>query len=145
MNRFFSQFGDDGRDNNLSAQALVTPDGPLTQWRRAHPDGDPVAWRKDHIDEQRNLLQRFRGGPFLIDQSSCPDSYELYDLFYRSEYEGFAAVVYRVVIHQPNAGGPGPVTNSSCSQSTPLASPRGPPSDQPVCWTASTEVGATRA
>jgi hypothetical protein len=102
-----SKLADATHDNNLTAPALVTPDGPLTRWRQAHPNGDPVAWQEEQAPN-KNLLRRFRGGPFQVDQFADSAAYDLKSRIYRCEYEGFAAVVYRVKMHLGSdiAGGP---------------------------------------
>lgn len=90
-----SKFGDHTHDNNLTAPNLVVPGGPLTQWRQAHPDGDPISWVHEHADT-KDLLRRFRGGPFFVDQFSDMKAYDLHNPVYRCQYEGFAGVMYRV-------------------------------------------------
>jgi hypothetical protein len=94
-NQPISKFGDEGYDNKLTAEILIDPGGPLTQWRRAHPNGDTVVWQKDHADTME-LLRRFRGGPFIVDQFADMDAYDLHNPIYRCEYEGFTGVMYRV-------------------------------------------------
>lgn len=95
MARFLSKLGDNGHDNNLSTAIMDDPHGPLTQWHENHPDGDPVIWQEDHAQD-KDLLHRFRGGPFLIDQSTNSASYDVYARIFRCRHEGFAGVVYRV-------------------------------------------------
>lgn len=103
MARFFSKFGDDGHDNNLTSGLLRAPAGALTKWRAAHPAGDSAVWQEDR-PQGLELLRRFRGGPFVIDQSSYLDHYTLLQPIYRCEYEGFTGVAYKVNLRLPRNG-----------------------------------------
>jgi hypothetical protein len=107
MNQPLSKFGDGGHSNNLTPDLIVGPGGELTNWRRAHPNGDPIVWQEDEA-QNKDLLRRFRGGPFQVDQFADSAAYDLRKQIYRCEYEGFTGVVYRVYMHlgSDKAGGP---------------------------------------
>jgi hypothetical protein len=90
-----SKFGDNTHDNKLTAPTLIAASGPLTQWRQAHPNGDPINWQQERATTL-DLLRRFRGGPFLVDQFSDMKAYDLHNPVYRCFYQGFNGVMYRV-------------------------------------------------
>lgn len=104
MPRFMSKLGDDGHDNNMTAALLRAPNGALTHWRTAHPNGDSVVWREDQ-PQGLELLRRFRGGPYIVDQENFLHYYTLLQPVYRCEYEGFTGVCYQVTYHLPKTGG----------------------------------------
>jgi hypothetical protein len=103
MPRFLAKLGDDGHDNNLTGALLRAPNGALTHWRTAHPNGDSAVWREDH-PQGLELLRRFRGGPYIVDQENYLNYYTLLQPVYRCEYEGFTGVVYQVTYHLPRTG-----------------------------------------
>lgn len=77
---------------------MDAPGGPLTQWHKAHPDGDPIAWHEDEATN-KDLLNRFRGGPFVINQSNFSYTYDVYSRIFRCVHEGFAGIAYRIGMH----------------------------------------------
>lgn len=123
MARFFSKFGDDGHDNNMSADFLAAPNGALTHWRTAHPNGDAAVWQEDH-PQGLELLRRFRGGPYIVDQDNYLNFYTLLLPVYRCEYEGFTGVAYNVNYHLPKTGGDAVRGFTAFSIDTPRSLPR---------------------
>lgn len=123
MSRFLSKLGDDGHDNNLSAALLRAPNGALTHWRTAHPNGDSAVWREDH-PQGVELLRRFRGGPFIVNQENYLGDYTLLQPVYRCEYEGFTGVAYQVTYRLPQTGGDAVRGFTAFSIDTPASLPR---------------------
>jgi hypothetical protein len=95
MAPYLSKLGDNGHDNQLSTAILDDPHGPLTQWHENHPSGDPVTWQEDRT-QNKDLLYRFRGGPFLVDQSTNSAAYDVYSRIFRCQHEGFTGLTYRI-------------------------------------------------
>lgn len=123
MPEFRSKLGDDGNDNNLSSAVMDAPGGPLAQWHQAHPNGDPVAWQEEKA-LNKDLLRRFRGGPFIIDQFSYAGSYDMYSRMFRCVHEGFPGIAYRVGMHLIGSKNAPPQQFMVFSIDTPRAVPR---------------------
>jgi hypothetical protein len=98
MSHPYSKLADTTNHNRMNFRKLTTPDGPLTRWRQAHPQGDQVAWQES-MDPDFNLLNRLRGGPFMVDQFADPGAFEVYKRSFHAQVEGFRAVVFRTTMH----------------------------------------------